>query len=151
MSDNIWNMMDDEISHNNPYTHNTPQREKRGIQNKLNQRRRRKRLKLAAAGSFEEPVPNGHRHITDNTLQPKNTYQLRGRNVLPKCGHPPLSQKRDREYIKVACEGSVDKSQMVEMESTSEEGIRISDPSALAAGSKRPCYPSKDLLCIKYG
>jgi hypothetical protein len=159
-------MMGDEISHNNPYTHNTPQRERRRIQNKLNQRRRRKRLKLAAAGSckkkavftfffwicvnliwlvVEEPVPNGHQHITHNTLQPKNTYQLRGRNVLPKCGQPPLSQKRDCEYIKVACEGSVDKSQMVEMESTSEEGIRISAPSALAAGSKRPCYPSKDL------
>jgi len=33
---NIWNIIGDEISHSNPYNYNTPQREKRRIQNKFN-------------------------------------------------------------------------------------------------------------------
>lgn len=91
-------------------------------------------------------MPNGHRNITDNALQPTNISQLRGRNVLPKCGQPPLSQKRDHEYTKVACEGSVDRSQM---ESTSEESSRISNPSVLAEGSKTPGYQSQYLQQTK--
>jgi hypothetical protein len=54
MPDNIWNIMGDENFHKHPYDHNTPQREKRRIQNRLNQRRHRKKLKLAAAGSCKK-------------------------------------------------------------------------------------------------
>ncbi|KAH6668492.1 hypothetical protein B0J14DRAFT_166923 [Halenospora varia] len=144
MSGKIWNIMGDESSHKDPYDHNASQKEKRRIQNKLNQRRHRRRLKLAAAGSFEEPVPNGHRNTTDNGLQPTNTYQLRGRNVLSKCGQPPLSQKRDHEYTRIACEGPVDRSQM---ESTSDESSRISN--VFAEGSETPVYQSQYLQQTK--
>ena len=94
----------------------------------------------------EEPVPNGHRNTTDNALQPINTYQLRGRNVLPKCGQPPLSQKRDHEYTRIAGEGPVDRSQI---KSTSEESSRISNSSVLAEGSKTPVYQSQHLQQTK--
>jgi hypothetical protein len=48
--------MGDEIPHNNPCDHNTPQKEKRRIQNKLNERRYWKRLKLAVPGSCKMAV-----------------------------------------------------------------------------------------------
>lgn len=73
-------------------------------------------------------MPNGCR------LQPTNTYQLRGRDVLPDYGQPSLTQERqerDCEYIKASRGGLVDKPRL---ESASEEGIRISGPSILAWG-----------------
>jgi hypothetical protein len=51
MTDNIWNIMGDEVSHEDPYDHNIPQSEKRRIQNRLNKRRSRKRLKLKLAAA----------------------------------------------------------------------------------------------------
>lgn len=132
--------MGDEVSQKSPYDHNIPQSEKGRIQNRLNKRRSRKRLKLklaAAASLGEEPELNSHKHIT---LEPTNTYQLRGRNVVPKCGQPPLSQKGDRESTIVTCGRSVDKARM---ESTSEEGITIMYPSDAVRGSRRPDYPSQ--------
>jgi len=54
MSDNNWNIMGDDIPHNTPYDHDTPQKEKGTIQNKLKKRRQRRRLKLAAARSCKK-------------------------------------------------------------------------------------------------
>jgi len=51
MTDNIWNIMGDEVSDKYPYDHNIPQSEKRRIQNRLNKRRSRKRLKLKLAAA----------------------------------------------------------------------------------------------------
>lgn len=81
-------------------------------------------------------MPSNCRHITDNTLQPTNTYQLRGRDVLPRCGQPPLNQKKDREYTEV------DKSQP---ESTSEESTNYSSHSIPAGGSRRQSFQSQNL------
>ncbi|KFY09370.1 hypothetical protein V491_08224 [Pseudogymnoascus sp. VKM F-3775] len=134
----IWYTMGDKGFHTDPYVHSTSKAEKRRIQNRLNQRRHRKNLKLAAAGLFEKPVPNDRRHITDNTLQPTNTY-LRGRDVLPKCGQPPLTLKSDRE---VTCGGLVDKSHL---ESTSEGSTKISVHSVLAGGSRRQGFQPHNL------
>jgi hypothetical protein len=80
----------------------------------------------------EEPVPNAHKHVTNKILEPTNTYQLRGRNVLPKYGQPTL---------KVVCEGSWDK---VRMEAMSEEVIAITYPSVATGDSNRPDYPSQE-------
>ena len=86
-------------------------------------------------------MPNGRKNFTGDAVQPTNTYQLRGRNVPPKYSQPPSTQQRDREYIKVTCGESVDKSKV---KSTSVEGIGISGPSVHAARSNLHGYPYED-------
>ncbi|KFY01492.1 hypothetical protein O988_02714 [Pseudogymnoascus sp. VKM F-3808] len=122
--------MADNIFQNDPYGHNISQEERRRIRNKIYKRNSRKRL-LAAAESFREPVPNGRKHITDNTLQPTNTDQLRARDVSP---------TRNQPLHAVSC--SMDEAQL---ESTSEECTKMSDHSVLAGASKRKGHHSQRL------
>ena len=85
-------------------------------------------------------MPNNRRYITDNTLQPTNTYQLRGRDVLPKSDQPPLTQKRDRAYIEVTCGSSVGK---LQLESTSVKSTNYSGHSIPAGGLRTHNFQSQ--------
>ena len=72
--------------------------------------------------------------------QPTNTYQLRGRDVLP------MTRERDCGYIEASRENSLNKPRLG---STSEEGIRICATPILAGGSEKPNYTSQGLRQVE--